>query len=61
MKSSNKPVTLIASGDLRLSANQVCWPAQTAMESALSAALNTEGFKIVRGHPFKKSARDPRP
>ena len=27
-----KQVQLIASGDLRLSANQTCWPAQKAME-----------------------------
>ena len=45
-------VHLIASGDLRLTANQVCWPAQAAMEKALAAALKTEGFSVVRAHPF---------
>ena len=34
-----KQVQLIASGDLRASANQVCWPAQLAMEGALSRAV----------------------
>jgi len=29
-------VLLIASGDLRLSANQVCWPAQSQMEAKLT-------------------------
>ena len=46
-------VQLVASGDLRLSANQVCWPAQAAMEQALGAALKAEGFNVVRAHPFK--------
>ncbi|MEO6784495.1 MAG: fucose isomerase [Chthoniobacteraceae bacterium] len=46
-------VQLVASGDLRLSANQVCWPAQAAMEKALGAALAAEGFGVVRAHPFK--------
>src|SRR6266550_7622696 len=50
-----KQIQLIANGDLRLSANQKCWAAQEAMEKALSAAVEHEGFKIVRTHPFKKS------
>jgi len=31
-------VLLIANGDLRLSANQVCWAAQSAMENELADA-----------------------
>ncbi len=50
-----KQIQLIANGDLRLSANQKCWPAQDAMEKALSAAVSEEGFQVVRAHPFKKS------
>ncbi len=50
---NHKQVQLVASGDLRLSANQVCWPAQAAMEKALAAALTTEGRSVVRAHPFK--------
>ena len=50
-----KQIQLIANGDLRLSANQKCWPAQEAMEKALSAAVEDEGFKIIRAHPFKKT------
>jgi L-fucose isomerase-like protein len=46
-------VQLVASGDLRLSANQVCWPAQAAMEKALAAALRSERVSVVRAHPFK--------
>jgi L-fucose isomerase, C-terminal domain len=47
-----KQIQLIASGDLRLSANQVCWPAQSAMEQALGAALENEGYSIVRAHAY---------
>ena len=48
----NKTVYLIASGDLRLSANQNCWKAQEEMESALGAALSKQGWKVTRGHEF---------
>jgi hypothetical protein len=50
-------VQLIASGDLRLSANQVCWPAQQEMEDALGAALGAEGFEVVRAHAYDPAAR----
>jgi hypothetical protein len=48
-----RQVQLIASGDLRQSANQVCWPEQEKMEQALSAAVAEQGFELVRAHPFK--------
>jgi len=50
--SKKKTVQLVASGDLRLSANQVCWPAQEAMEKALTTALAAEGFDLVRAHQY---------
>lgn len=53
MLKKSKTVLLVASGDLRLSANQVCWPAQRDMEQALTAAIEAEGFKVVRAHPYK--------
>ena len=37
-------VYVMSSGDLRLSANQQCWPAQAKMEAALAKALKTEGW-----------------
>lgn len=43
---------LIASGDLRLSANQTCWPAQAEMETKLGEAFKSEGWKIIRGHEY---------
>ena len=42
---------LIASGDLRLAANQACWPAQAEMESQVIAAFANEGIVVRRGHP----------
>ncbi len=43
-------VYLVASGDLRLSANQQCWPAQQAMEAALGRAFAAEGVTVRRAH-----------
>jgi hypothetical protein len=53
-KLGKKQVYLVASGDLRLSANQKCWPAQRAMEEQLSQAVADEGFEIVRAHSFRE-------
>lgn len=50
-----REVYLVANGDLRLSANQKCWPEQAKMEKALEAALKAEGWTVVRAHPFDKS------
>jgi hypothetical protein len=46
-------VLLVANGDLRLSANQKCWPEQEKMEAALTAALADMGHELIRAHPFK--------
>lgn len=51
-----RPVQLVASGDLREEANRQCWPAQAAMERALSGALEREGAAVVRGHPYRAAA-----
>lgn len=53
-KDEVKVVQLVASGDLRLSANQTCWAAQDAMEKALAAAVAAEGHDLVRSHPYKE-------
>src|ERR1700691_2509130 len=45
-----EPVVLIASGDLRPSANLKCWPAQQKMEQEVMAAVRAEGAEIRRGH-----------
>jgi hypothetical protein len=48
---------LVASGDLRLAANQTCWPAQLAMEKSLGAALDAEGFELTRAHPYRRGRK----
>ncbi len=48
-----KTVLLVANGDLRQSANEVCWPAQQAMEQKLTAAVARFGHRLVRAHPYK--------
>jgi hypothetical protein len=45
-------IILIASGDLRPSANQNCWPAQQRAEEAVMAAIRREGREVRRGHPY---------
>src|SRR5580693_1606808 len=44
-------IFMVASGDLRLSANQMCWPAQQKAETALMHAIQQLGFEAVRAHP----------
>jgi hypothetical protein len=50
-------VLLITSGDLRLSANQVCWPAQRDMEEKLTAAFAQKGIKLVRAHAYDEKLK----
>jgi len=52
-----KTILLVANGDLRPSANEVCWPAQHAMEQTLTAALAKLGYKLVRAHPYKAAQK----
>lgn len=47
-----KTVYLIANGDLRLSANQVCEAEQAAMEKKIESAVRHEGYTLKRAHPF---------
>jgi len=46
-------VVLIANGDLRQSANQVCWPAQAEVEAAVTKAFAAEGWTVRRAHPYR--------
>lgn len=56
---------LITSGDLRESANHVCWPAQQALEAVLIEAFRVQGCELKRafapdaerGHGFIDSQR----
>ncbi len=55
--SRTRQILLVANGDLRQSANAVCWPAQREMEKALTAAVARLGFKLVRAHPYKPAVQ----
>ncbi len=54
-KPASDEIILVASGDLRQSANQVCWPAQADMEKRVAEAFAKEGFKVRRGHPYDET------
>jgi L-fucose isomerase-like protein len=45
-------VLLVANGDLRQSANKVCWAAQAAMEANLTKAFAAEGITLRRAHDY---------
>jgi L-fucose isomerase-like protein len=44
-------ILLVASGDLRLSANRVCWPAQQQLEAMVTRAFAGFGRRVLRAHP----------
>ncbi len=50
-KSPMKDVVLITSGDLRLSANQVCWAAQEDLERKLTQCFKDAGVSVRRAFP----------
>jgi len=52
-KAKKRQVLLVASGDLRQSANQNCWEKQKEMEDALGRAVADAGYDLVRAHPYK--------
>lgn len=53
---ADKIVYLVTSGDLRLAANQVCWPAQCELEEHLTEAFAKNGFDLVRAFPVDAAA-----
>lgn len=54
---SKDEVVLIANGDLRQSANQVCWPAQAEVERLVTQAFAAEGLKMRRAHPYREDLK----
>ncbi|MGA8532159.1 MAG: fucose isomerase, partial [Acidobacteriaceae bacterium] len=46
-----KEVVLVTSGDLRQPANQVCWPAQEALERGLTGCFEREKVTVRRAFP----------
>ncbi len=57
VKAGKNNVLLVASGDLRLSANQKCWAAQAEMEAALTEAVAASGYKLIRGHKYNPATK----
>ncbi len=47
-----KDILLVANGDLRLSANRMCWAAQREMEAQLSDAIEAAGGSVKRAHEY---------
>ena len=47
-------ITLVASGDLRESANQACWEKQAEMEATLTSTFETLGHELVRAHAYNE-------
>ena len=48
----NRSIYLITSGDLRQSANEVCWPAQHELEQTLTKVVAGAGYKLIRAFPY---------
>ena len=55
--SKSKQVWLVASGDLRLSANRTCWQAQYDMEKLLGGALEKFGWTVIRAHQYDEEKK----
>jgi hypothetical protein len=56
-KPAANEILLVTSGDLRLSANQECWPAQRGMEEILTAAFAKKGYKLIRAFPYNEQEK----
>jgi hypothetical protein len=48
----SETIYLVASGDLRLSANQKCWPAQERTEQAVISAIERKAARSSAGHEY---------
>jgi len=57
LTASSNEIFLIASGDLRLSANQTCWPAQAEMERQIVDTFAAENINIKRAHPYDETLK----
>src|SRR3990170_4538988 len=48
-------VVLVASGDLRHTANRAGWPAQQKLEADITTALAQHGIRVRRAHGYDES------
>lgn len=55
LSATQNEIFLLASGDLRLSANQTCWPAQLDMEGQITKVFAAEGWTVKRAHPYDET------
>lgn len=53
----NKQIYLVTSGDLRHSANEICWPAQAELEQTLSRVFANEGCELIRAFDYDPERR----
>jgi hypothetical protein len=53
----SEPIYMVASGDLRLSANRKCWPAQERVEQAVIAGIAREGREVRRAHAYNPASQ----
>ena len=51
-----RTVYVVASGDLRPSANVKCWPVQQQLEADITRAVESFGWMVVRGHAYDERA-----
>ena len=51
-----RTVYVVASGDLRPSANVKCWPIQQQLEADVTRAVESFGWTVVRGHSYDEDA-----
>lgn len=56
---ADRTAVIIASGDSRLSANSLCWPAQRKVEAETREALEAVGWEAVRSSPERWSDAEP--
>jgi len=54
---AHNEVVLVANGDLRQSANEVCWAAQAGLEEMLTAAFLEEGITVRRAHSYNPTLK----
>ncbi len=52
-----KTAYLVANGDLRLTANQICEEAQAELEKKIITAFEKQGVKIIRAHQYNPNKK----
>ena len=53
----SQQIYLVTSGDLRQSANEICWPAQAKLEQTLTKVFADLGYELKRASPYSETAR----